>query len=113
MNGGSILTPKEKEWEHIPDHNKCAGLYVVVCYNKAAYPGLVVDAGQSDLYVQCVHDLGKKGHNCFYWPKKFKDVCWYDYDDVLAVIPEPTKIESSYSHFKIDDGIWKSIQDEI
>jgi hypothetical protein len=38
---------------------------------------------------------------------------WYDYDDVLAVIPEPTKIESSYSHFKIDDEIWKSIQDEI
>ena len=37
--------------------------------------------------------------------KKLKDVCWYDYDDVLAVIPEPTKIESSYSHFKIDDEI--------
>jgi hypothetical protein len=34
--------------ENIPDPNKCVGLYVVICYNKAAYPGLVVDAGQSD-----------------------------------------------------------------
>jgi hypothetical protein len=24
--------------------------------------------------------------------KKLKDVCWYDYDDVLAVIPEPTPV---------------------
>jgi hypothetical protein len=46
MNGGSILAPKEKEWKHIPDPNKCVGLYVVVCYNKAACPGLVVDAGE-------------------------------------------------------------------
>jgi hypothetical protein len=40
------LAPKEKEWKHIPDPNKCVGLYVVVCYNKAACPGLVVDAGE-------------------------------------------------------------------
>jgi hypothetical protein len=72
---------------------------------------LVVDAGQSDLYVQCMYHLGKKGHNCLYWPKKLKDVRWYDYDDVLAVIPEPTKIESSYSHFQISSSILKSIQD--
>lgn len=65
MNGGSILAPKEKEWETIHEPNECVGLYVVVCYNKTAYPGLVVDAGQSDLYVQCMHHLGKKGHIVF------------------------------------------------
>jgi len=109
----TTLVKKEKPWENIPDPEKCVGLHVIVSYNNAAYPGFVLNAGQSDLYVKCMHRLGKKGQNCFYWPKKLIDVCWYDYDSILAVIPEPTKIETSFSHFKVDDEIWKSIQDDM
>jgi hypothetical protein len=51
----------EKE-EVSPD--LCVGKYVIVKYNSLPYPGYVQDAGESDLYVECMHRIGKKGKNC-------------------------------------------------
>ncbi|CAC5403200.1 unnamed protein product [Mytilus coruscus] len=92
----------DSNWKDVPDPSKCVGKYVVIKHDEKPYPGVVEDAGESDIYVQCMHRVGKKDNNCFFWPRTIKDKCWYEYDDVLAVIPEPTKIEGSYSHYQID-----------
>ncbi|CAC5390284.1 unnamed protein product [Mytilus coruscus] len=119
--GETIGNPSEIEshdcndtnWKDVPDPSKCVGKYVVIKYDEKPYPGVVQDAGESDIYVQCMHRVGKKDNNCFFWPRTIKDKCWYEFDDVLAVIPEPTKIDGSYSHYKIDQDIWNQITDEL
>ena len=47
-------------WQTIPSPDLCVGKYVIVKYNSLPYPGYVQDAGQSDLYVECMHRIGKK-----------------------------------------------------
>lgn len=100
-------------WQNIPSPDLCVGKYVIVKYNSLPYPGYVQDAGQSDLYVECMHRIGKKGKKCFVWPKKIKDKCWYDYDNILAIIPEPKKIPGSFSHFEIENEIWQSVTSQM
>ena len=107
---------REKEavdWKSIPHPTNCVGKYVIVKYGKHAYPGIVEDAGENDVYVQCMHGVGRKQCNIFYWPKKIIDRCWYDFEDILAVIPVPTRIPGSYSHFKVNDSIWNSVTEEV
>jgi hypothetical protein len=60
-----------------------------------------------------MHRVGKKDNNCFFWPKTIKDRCWYEYDDVLAVIPESEKKDGSYSHYQIQEQIWNQIMHEL
>ena len=91
----------------IPQPLQCIGKYVIVKYGKNAYPGIVEDAGEIDVFVKCMHGVGRKNSNRFYWPKKIIDRCWYDYENILAVIPEPTK--STDSHYKVEESVWESI----
>ena len=66
------------------------GRYVLVKYEEKPYPGIVVDVDESEVYVECMHRVGRSLKDCsFYWPKAVKDICWYEMENVLAVIPEP------------------------
>lgn len=100
---------QQDSWKNIPSPTLCVGKHVVVEYDNRPYPGFVEDAGEQDLYVSCMHQVGKRNRNCFFWPKKIKDKCWYDYDSILAIIPEPQKIEGTSSHFEIKDEIWQTV----
>lgn len=84
------------------------GKYVVVIYDKAPYPGLVEDVGDSDVYCECMHQVGRK-KNCFFWPKKLKDKCWYELENIIAIIPPPQLIDGSYSHYCVDPCLWNQI----
>lgn len=77
--------------------------HVVVSYDGAPYPGLVVDTDNADVQVKCMHRVGD---NRFYWPMR-DDVCWYGPDAILAVIPAPQPVTSR--HFCIDASIWKQV----
>lgn len=78
-------------------------------YDGNPFPGFVEDADASDVYVECMHKVGKWNKNMFYWPRKVKDKCYYNYDDVLAVIPEPRKIEGETSKFQVEPSVWEGI----
>jgi hypothetical protein len=94
----------------LPPTIDCLDKYVVVVYNKVPYPGYVEDTDESDVYVSCMHQVGRHaGKNCFYWPKAVADKCWYEHQNILAIIPEPQKIESSHSHYEVAPALWKAI----
>ena len=104
----------DTDWKNIPDPSECVRKYVVIKYDNKPYPGIVENSVQSDMFVQCMHRVGKKDNNWFFfWPKTIKDRCWYEYDDVLVVIPESEKKDGSYSHYQIQEPIWNQIMHEL
>ena len=111
--GAREVRDVDTDWKNIPDPSECVGKYVVIKYDNKPYPGIVENSGQSDIFVQCMHRVGKKDNNCFFWPKTIKDRCWYEYDDVLAVIPESEKKDGSYSHYQIQEQIRNQIMHEL
>jgi hypothetical protein len=90
------------EFDNLSDY---IGKYVVVQYDGMPYPGYVEEADQSDVYVVCMHHIGKKNENRFFWPNPKQDKCWYDCQDIIALIPEPTRICSN--HFQIENKAWE------
>ena len=50
----------QNRWEDIPDPSNCFGKYVIVEYDGKPYPCYVEDAGQRDVYVECMHRIGKQ-----------------------------------------------------
>ena len=107
-----VSIPSTKEHK-VPEPALCVGKFVIVRYNNKAYPGLVEDAGDSDVYVECMHQVGRKNPNCFFWPRKIKDKCWYDHDNILAMIPEPVKKDGTSSHFEVDREIWDAVSNNM
>ncbi|KAL5013419.1 hypothetical protein ScPMuIL_007689 [Solemya velum] len=82
------------------------GKYVVVMYDGVPYPGYILDDGFDEVYVECMHPVRNKT-NCFSWPKNRKDKCWYKHENIVAVIPEPAKIERHHSHYQVKESLWK------
>jgi hypothetical protein len=73
------------------------GKYVLVQYNSHIYPGIVLDSDEKEVYIRCMHRVGKTAEDfAFYWPKAVKDECWYEMEDVLRVIQEPTQVNRKY-----------------
>lgn len=63
--------------------------YVIVIDNNQPYPGLVLDIDSEEIYVRCMHRVGKDMNtHQFYWPKCVVDECWYGMDDVVCKICE-------------------------
>ena len=79
------------------------GKYVVVLYNGKPYPGLVVNIRDKAIEVNCMQRIGKQ----FAWPKYIKDINWYLFEDIVAVIPEPLHGQGRY--YKVEEGIWNII----
>lgn len=58
--------------------------YVLLQYDNEPYPGVVIDCDDDEVYVRCMHRVGRDLELCsFYWPKAVKDECWYSIEDVL------------------------------
>jgi hypothetical protein len=55
-----------------------------------------------------MHAVGKSLNNCFFWPTSFRDKCWYQHSDILAVIPTPSKKQGSLNHFEINAAMWEA-----
>ena len=83
------------------------GKFVFVTYDGSPYLGFVRDIVYDDIYVSCMHRIGRKEDNCFFWLRKIVDECRYTLEHVLAIIPQPEKIDRRNSHFKIYESIWK------
>jgi hypothetical protein len=94
--------------------SECIDKYVIVNYNNTPYLGYVEDGDSSDIFVVCMHRVCKKMEmNAFFWPTAVKDKCWYKQDQILAIIPEPKKIEGSSEHFEVDPDIWSRVLEKV
>ena len=82
------LTQEEEREDAALKPEECTGKHVCIEYDGRAYPGFVEDADLAQVYVSCMHSVGKEMLNCFYWPRLFRDLIWYD-DQILAIIPKP------------------------
>ena len=83
-------TPRKREKEDAaPKPEECIGNCVSIECDGKAYQGFVEDADLAQMYVNCMHSVGKEMHYCFYWPRPFLDLIWYDHDQILAIIPKP------------------------
>lgn len=83
--------------------------FVIIQYDGIPYPGKVVDIDdqQGDLQISCMHRIGP---NRFFWPSK-ADLCWYEHDDILAVIPEPAKV--THRHCEVSPLIWNEVTQKL
>ena len=84
------------------------GRWCIVKYDKKPFPGNIEDLDENDLYVKCMHYVGK---NRFFWPEPVQDRCWYSYDDVVMLIEPPTKIGSR--HWELSSGVYNTIADHL
>lgn len=77
--------------------------YVIVLYNGQPYLCLVKDVDKEEVYVRCMHSVGRELEKSqFYWPKCAVDECWYSMVDVCE-INEPKKVGTRY---KVDECVW-------
>ncbi|CAG2232244.1 unnamed protein product [Mytilus edulis] len=80
--------------------------YVLVEYDNKPYPGKVIDCDEAEVYVTCMHRLGKTLRtSTFYWPLAVRDKCWYGMDKIIGVIPEPRLVGQKYF---VDNQLWES-----
>ena len=80
---------RKKREDAAPKPVECIGNCVSIECDGKAYQGFVEDADLAQVYVNCMHSVGKEMHDCFYWPRPFLDLIWYDHDQILAIIPKP------------------------
>ena len=90
------------------------GRYCIVQYDNKAYPGVILETDESDVTVECMHNIGTKyDRNRFFWPSKIKDVCAYSYTDILTLIPAPERLSDhgrGYNQFRVDPLLWDRVQ---
>ena len=83
--------------------------HCIVEYEGNPYPGLIMEADESDVWVRSMHRVGRLWQNRFYWPT-MQDDCWYSYDAVLALIPEPVKVGSK--HREVEHEVWARMAEQ-
>jgi len=84
------------------------GQYCCVEYDGKAYPGVIRNTDESDVEVQCMHAVGE---NCFFWPYRRADICWYPANRVLALIPEPRNVTNS--HKAVEPAVWAAMKRKL
>ncbi|CAC5372461.1 unnamed protein product [Mytilus coruscus] len=122
VDGDKLKTETKRENSTVDRSENCAlevpesciNKYVIVKYNNTPYPGYVEDGDSSDIFVVCMHRVGRKlEKNVFFWPKAIKDKCWYKHDKILAIIPEPKRIKGSSNCYEVDPVIWSMVLNKL
>jgi len=69
------------------------GQHCTVKYDNKPYPGRILSVEESRFLsdfvpMQCIHSAWTS----FFWPDKIKDICFYPYDQIVTLIPEPQRV---------------------
>ncbi|KAK7110778.1 hypothetical protein V1264_014599 [Littorina saxatilis] len=107
--GKQSARPMSDQMFDVPPPGECKGLWVLVQYERKPYPGVVVEVDGEEVYVDCMNAVGKGFTNTFFWPKTYQDLCWYDHDKILAVIPQPVRTSNAADQFSVDEAIWRAV----
>ena len=92
----------------LPPPDDCLSEWVIVIYDKNPYPGRVLEVHEGELFVDCLHAVGKPFSNTLFWPCLCRDLCWYEYDKLVTVIPKAVLKTGSAKHFAVDAQIWEA-----
>ena len=91
-----------------PPPDDCLSEWVIVIDDKNPYPGRVLEVHEGELFVDCLHAVGKPFSNTSFWPCLYRDLCWYEYDKLVTVIPKAVLKTGSAKHFAVDAQIWEA-----
>jgi len=90
------------------------GKFCVVKYDNKPYPGQIISVDEADVEVECMHFIGNRyDSNRFFWPEPIKDVCMYQYEHVVTLIPPPERLSDhgrASKHFRVDPCLWKQVE---
>ena len=118
----AIPVDLQKNIRRVDKHDaSLIGQFCVVTYNGKPYPGKIVSIDENDAEVDCMHFIGNRfknrfNSNRFFWPEKVKDICFYPFDNIVSLIPEPQTISDhgrSSRHFCVLPSIWNEILNEV
>ena len=96
---GDVDLPRIENWT-----SELVGQYRVTEYEGRPYAGIILEVGEIDVQISCMVAIGK---NRFFWPRR-EDVCWYEFDKVICIIPEPQNVTGR--HKEVDPLIWAMLQ---
>lgn len=80
------------------------GKYCIVRYDNEGYPSVIEDADQESIRVNCMHRVGR---NRFFWPHRDDNDIWYEYTDVITLIPQPEHVTDR--HYQVEPSIWEEV----
>jgi len=90
------------------------GKYCVILYDNRPYPGRILSVDETDIEVLCMHSSATKyDSNIFYWPERTPDKCFYSFENIITLIPEPVKVADHgrlSSSYKVDPSLWKLVE---
>jgi hypothetical protein len=92
------------------------GQYYIVLYDGEPYPGKIISIDENEVEVDCMHAVPTKRDltsNVFYWPSPVRDLCFYQFDQLVTLIPEPCKVAEHgrlSKHFAVDASIWRNVK---
>jgi hypothetical protein len=113
-----IPVDSQKLIRRVERHDACLiGQFCVVTYNGKPYPGKIVSIDENDAEVDCMHFIGNRfNSNRFFWSENVKDICFYQFDNIISLIPEPQSLcdhGRAARHFCVSPEIWKEIINEV
>ena len=83
------------------------GKWCAILYEDCIYPGIIQQSNSNQVEVQAMMKVGGNGYK---WPIK-DDVLWYDYDEVVSLIPAPKPVTKR--HVQIEPTLWSMIVDVV
>ena len=83
------------------------GKWCAILYEGCIYPGIIQQSNSNQVEVQAMMKVGK---NRYKWPIK-DDVLWYDYDEVVSLIPAPKPVTKR--QVQIEPTLWSMIVDVV
>ena len=107
-------TPPEnlhKDWNKLhPISGPAPGItgkWCAILHEGCIYPGIIQQRNSNQVEVQA---MMKVGENRYKWPIK-DDILWYDYDEVVSLIPAPKPVTKR--HIPIEPTLWSMIVDVV
>lgn len=92
------------------------GQHCIVTYDGKPYPGKIISLDENEVEVDCMHAVPTKrdsDSNVFYWPTPVRDLCFYQFHQLITLIPEPRKLAECgrlSKHFAVDASIWREVK---
>lgn len=100
----------------IPDGNACQefeadneyiGRWCAVVYDREVYPGIIQNIDSESVEVKC---MAKVGRNRYFWPM-IDDIIWYDWKDVLGIVPPLRKV--TQRHMEFTPEAWMAVNQKL
>ncbi|XP_029573673.1 uncharacterized protein LOC115164901 isoform X2 [Salmo trutta] len=84
------------------------GEWCVVNYDHEGYPGIIIDVGEHNIKVKCMH---RNGINKFFWPSPKEDICWYSDGQIICQMPEPWAVNKH--SVQMEKSTWKYVEEHL